>query len=328
MGDGITIRSPRPEEAVQVADLLNAHAEAETGAPDTTAEEVAASWDRPDREPADLLVAVEDARVVGYLEVDARPPWTSLRIDGYVHPGLWGRGLGSTLLSLGEERAREVAGRAAPGERVVVFHGVWRGGPGGPLLKRHGFALSRVYHRMRIDMSEHPPPPRWPQGIAVRSPVPGEEPAIHTAMEEAFGDHWEHRPVTFDRWLHDYRTHPGYDPSLWFLAVDGDDIAGGVICERLTSEEPDCAWVDDVAVRRPWRRRGVALALLLHAFGVLYRQGIRKAALTVDSDSPTGATGLYQRAGMRVERSIDVFGKEIVPAVAGHRDLGRVTPGA
>jgi GNAT superfamily N-acetyltransferase len=167
---------------------------------------------------------------------------------------------------------------------------------------------------MRIDMSEPPPPPRWPEGIAVRGPRPGEEPAVHEAMEEAFADHWEHRPVPFDRWLHDYRTHPGYDPGLWFLAVDGDDIAGGVICERFTSEEPDCGWVDDVAVRRPWRRRGVALALLLHAFGELYGRGIRKAALTVDSDSPTGATVLYERAGMRVERSIDVFGKEIIPA--------------
>jgi GNAT superfamily N-acetyltransferase len=133
-------------------------------------------------------------------------------------------------------------------------------------------------------------------------------------MEEAFADHWEHRPMTFDRWLHDYQTHPGYDRGLWFLAVDGDDIAGGVICERFTSEEPDCAWVDDVAVRRPWRRRGVALALLLHAFGVLYGRGIRKAALTVDSNSPTRATGLYERAGMQMERSIDVFGKEVVPA--------------
>jgi GNAT superfamily N-acetyltransferase len=149
-------------------------------------------------------------------------------------------------------------------------------------------------------------------------------------MEEAFGDHWEHRPVPFDRWLHDHRTHPGYDPGLWFLAVEGDDIAGGVICERFTSEQPDCAWVDDVAVRRPWRRRGVALALLLHAFGVLYRRGIRKAALTVDSDSPTGATGLYERAGMRVERSIDVFGKEIVPASTGASGPAGslVTPGA
>jgi mycothiol synthase len=314
MSERVTLRSPRPEEAAQVADLVNAHAEAETGAADTTSEEVAASWNRPDREPADLVVAVEDGRIVGYVEVDGRPPWTSLRIDGYVHPDRWGRGLGSTLLARGEERVRELAGRAAPGERVVVFHGLWHGSPGTKLLLQRGFALTRVYHRMRIEMSERPPAPVWPKGIGVRGPRPGEEPTIHAAMEEAFADHWEHRPVTFDRWLHDYQTHPGYDRGLWFLAVDGDDIAGGVICERFTSEEPDCAWVDDVAVRRQMRRRGVALALLLHAFGVMYGQGIGKAALTVDSDSPTGATALYERAGMQVERSIDVFGKEVVPA--------------
>jgi GNAT superfamily N-acetyltransferase len=134
MSEAVTFRSPRPEEAVQVADLVNAHAEAETGAADTTPEEVAASWSRPDREPADLLVAVEDGRIVGYVEVDGRPPWTSLRIDGYVHPDRWGRGMGSTLLARGEERVRELAGRASAGERVVVFHGLWHGSPGTKLL--------------------------------------------------------------------------------------------------------------------------------------------------------------------------------------------------
>jgi ribosomal protein S18 acetylase RimI-like enzyme len=146
---------------------------------------------------------------------------------------------------------------------------------------------------------------------------PGEEPAVHVADEEAFADHWQHRPVSFDRWLHDLVTHPAYDPSLWFVAVDGGEIAGGVLCRRFDSEEQDAAYVDDLFVRRPWRRRGIAAALLQHAFGELYRRGIHKAALDVDSENPTGATRVYERVGMRVQRRIDVYRKELAPATSG-----------
>jgi mycothiol synthase len=317
MGAVVSFRPPRPDEAETVTGMLNAHALSEIGAEDTAAGHVRTSWDRPgiDRQ-RDLIVAEEGGRVVGYLEVDGEAPWTTLRIDGYVHPERWGRGIGAALLRRGEDRARELAARAAPGERVVLFHGSWHGTPAAALLECNGFALARVFLRMRIEMDAPPPRPDLPDGISIRTVVPGrEERVVHQAMEEAFADHWNHRPVPFDRWLHDFRTHPGFDPDLWFVAMDDDQIAGVTICERTNPEEPDCGWVDDVAVRRPWRRRGIALALLFHSFGELYRRGVRKAALTVDAQSPTGATGLYEKAGMRLHRRIDVYGKELAPAV-------------
>ena len=74
------------------------------------------------------------------------------------------------------------------------------------------------------------------------------------------------------------------------------------------------AWVDVVGVRPSWRRRGIALALLRHSFGALYRAGARKVALEVDTQSPTEATRLYEKAGMHVERRYDFFEKELRPA--------------
>ncbi|MFN2590315.1 MAG: GNAT family N-acetyltransferase [Actinomycetota bacterium] len=324
----IRVRRPRPDEAGAVADLLNAHSVADIGVPDTTNEEVAASWDRPGREPEDVMVAEQAGEMVGYLEVDAEPPWTGIRIDGYVRLDRAGRGIGTALLEIGERRARMLALRAPPGARVAAFNGAWHESPASMFLQGHGYTWARAFWRMAITMAERPPAPALPDGVAIRAVVPGrDEGPLHAAVDEAFGDHWEHRPVAFDRWLYQHRTHPGFDPGLWLMAVDGDEVAGGLICHRLTTEDPDCGWIDEVAVRRPWRRRGVALALLHHAFGALYARGIRKAALTVDSTSPTGAGSLYERAGMQVQRRIDVYSKVLVPGNEETNGDGRpVTP--
>jgi mycothiol synthase len=55
-----------------------------------------------------------------------------------------------------------------------------------------------------------------------------------------------------------------------------------------------------VGVRRPWRRRGIAEALLLQSFHLFYERGFQQVGLGVDSASLTGATRLYEKAGMQV----------------------------
>jgi mycothiol synthase len=64
-------------------------------------------------------------------------------------------------------------------------------------------------------------------------------------------------------------------------------------------------------VRRPWRRAGLGLALLRHSFGEFYRRGTYKVVLGVDSQNLTGATRLYERAGMYIELQYDAYEKEL-----------------
>jgi mycothiol synthase len=101
---------------------------------------------------------------------------------------------------------------------------------------------------------------------------------------------------------------PDFDPALWFVVRDGEEIAA------VMRNEPDrsgAGFVGALGVRKPWRRRGIAQALLQHAFAEFYGRGKRRVALGVDAENPTGATRLYERAGMHVAFEAVAYGKEL-----------------
>jgi len=166
-----------------------------------------------------------------------------------------------------------------------------------------------AHWRMAITLDAPLPTPDWPAGIAVRTFAPGrDDRAVFEAVEEAFADHWGHTPRAFAEWIARTRRED-FDPSLWFLAMDGDVIAGVALCRR----RPDMGWVDSLSVRRPWRKRGLGLALLRHSFNEFYRRGKRKVGLGVDAQNLTGALRLYESAGMHVQQAFDLYEKEIRP---------------
>jgi ribosomal protein S18 acetylase RimI-like enzyme len=107
--------------------------------------------------------------------------------------------------------------------------------------------------------------------------------------------------------------YEGFDPTLWFVAMDGEEIAGISLCRDRSFNDPDVGWVSTLGVRRPWRKRGVGLALLRQSFGELYRRGKHKVGLGVDAENLTGALRLYENAGMHIHQAFDRFEKEIRP---------------
>jgi ribosomal protein S18 acetylase RimI-like enzyme len=148
----------------------------------------------------------------------------------------------------------------------------------------------------------------------VRTFVPDQdERAAYEAVEDAFRDLWGRPRNPFERFVREIQKE-SFDPSLWFLATDGDEIAGLTLCKTLAGE----GWVDVVGVRRHWRNRGLGLALLRHAFTEYHRRGTPRVSLSVDAESITGAPRLYGRAGMRVRESYIIYLKELRPGV----DLG------
>jgi predicted N-acetyltransferase YhbS len=120
--------------------------------------------------------------------------------------------------------------------------------------------------------------------------------------------------MPFDDWLKWRTSNPArYDPALWFIAEEDGQVAGTAICEPSSVEDPNMGWVGTLGVRRTWRKRGVGMALLQHSFRALYLRGRRKVGLGVDAASLTGATRLYERAGMRVNLQFDQYAKEVRP---------------
>jgi mycothiol synthase len=286
------MRRPREEDLNAIVDLMNACAIDEIGVPDAEAGEVLRTWRKAsfDRERDAWVAEAGDGRLVGYAFVELENEGGDLLIDAYTEPTSKGMGIASTLSDLAEGRASQVAVEHGKETPVEVFRGAFTGTEGAKFLEARGYELTRCFIRMRIDMDAAPPEPEWPEGILVEGFEGGrDQHQFHETLDEAFQDHWHWSPVPFEEWVQGMIEHDdGFDGSLWFRAMDGDQVAGAIVGRPRSSEDPNAAWIQDLAVRRPWRRQGIAQALLQHELGVLYARGIRAAMLAVDADSPTG----------------------------------------
>lgn len=317
--EGYGIRVAIGDDAPAIAELINEVCIAEIGVPWTTVEGTRDALTSPGRDPAlaDVVLLEPDGQVIGYLEFEMATDPLQVDLLAFVRPHLWGKGLSAWLLRLGEERARARVALEPPGDpaplRVACFTG---NQPARRVFADLGYSYVRTFWMMRIELDGPPPVPRVPDGIAIRTFERGrDEAATHTALTEAFADHWGSYSQSFEEWVHrDIEGGgAGFDPGLWFLATDGGEVVGAAICRASSPRSEGTGEVADLGVRRPWRRRGIALALLQTAFAELHRRGIRNVELGVDAESPTGATRLYERAGMREVYSWEFWEKALGP---------------
>jgi mycothiol synthase len=312
--DAFRLRAPTMDDAQAVTDLVNRCAVADGLTADLEINDVVAEWRNPAFNLATdaWLVTTLAGEVVGTEEA-IREDAARFRMDGYVHPAYQGQGIGTALVRLAEDWAR--ARLAEAQDRAVLRAGVsGTNAAGHELFTAEGYGMVRHFWRMEIQMDEPPPPPQWPARVGVRTFVPGQDDhALYDAVQEAFADGWEHVSPPFEEWAPLRIGREDFDPALCFLAVDGAAIAGDAMC--LT--RMGAGWVRNLGVRRPWRRRGVGRALLLHAFGEFYRRGMHTVGLGVDAQNPTGATHLYEQAGMHVTERYITYEKALVPGATG-----------
>jgi mycothiol synthase len=216
---------------------------------------------------------------------------------GAVRPLAWGRGLGAQLVEIVETRLVEegadrlhtwtVAGDTAAEE----------------LFRARGYREVRRFWEMAIELEEEPP-----EAPADVEPfAEGDAEAFHAALQESFAEHWEHDPESFDEWWERQRRRTNFDPSLWFVIRDGNELAGVARNEA----RPPAGYVGALGVRRPWRGRGYGRALLLYSFREFHRRGLRHVTLGVDAANATGATQLYESVGMYAEQEMIVWEKQL-----------------
>jgi GNAT superfamily N-acetyltransferase len=234
-------------------------------------------------------------------------------LDGYVHPDATGRGVGSLLLGAAEPRAIELAAEAPLDQPIWAETAHLVGDPAAPaLLASRGYTMLRTYHRMIIDLDGEIPSAVWPDGLELRPFDPDRHGRmLKDALDEAFVDEWGHEMRDYESWEERVLGVPQFDPELILVVWDGEEIAAASI--DYQKRLGDWGLVSLLGVRAGWRRRGLGLSLLHESFRRFADRGETKAALGVDSENPTGATRLYERAGMRILWRADVWRKELLP---------------
>jgi mycothiol synthase len=256
-----------------------------------------------------FLVETSDGRIVGFEEFNDRHAYAILETDGYVHPDFKGRGIGTSLLRAVERRAREEMTLAEPDVRVSLRSTIdIRDQASHDLHQNEGYQPLRYHWRMEITLNDPPEEPRWSTGIELRPFIKVEhDMAVWQAQNEAFRDHLGSHNVSFEDWKQNRFDDPEFDPSLWAVAWDREEVAGF----SINRYRMGIGWIRTLGVRQPWRRRGLGLALLQHSFAEFYKRGTKVIGLGVDAQNPTGATRLYQKAGMYIASEFVIYEKEL-----------------
>lgn len=312
---GYAARPARVADVDAILALSHAVDTALVGAPDTPRDFVEMLFSSPFLDPGSDIWIVEDGSgaVVGCADLQSPNPEVSLEAFVRVHPAHTGRGLSTALLGIAEARARERAGTAEGVRFRAVAEPV--DAPALALLASMGFERIRTFVHMERELGTLEGEVRPPEGVAFRGFRPedrDEWATFHRVIEAAFADHFDAEHLELETFIEMWTGVPTWDPELVTFAEAGGEVVGAVV-SNLTATE-GLGWLSDVGVLEAWRGRGIATALLLRAFADLAARGCDRVRLNVDAENTTGATRLYERAGMHVHREWAIFDRALAPA--------------
>lgn len=271
-----------------------------------TVEDIANNYAHLERSNTDkdmIFVEVE-GQAVGY----GRCMWdTELNGDHLysffinLHPDWRGDGIPLAMIKYLQRRIRQIAAHHPP-EAPKYFqtwgvHGLeWHA----DLMEQLRLKPARFGFMMIRPCSQPVEVNPLPEGVEVRPVQPDEYRKVFDAQAEAFRDHWGYIPPTekdYQRWL----GFSSFDPSLWKVAWEGDQVVGMVL-NFVDPEENETfdrkrGYTENISVRRPWRRQGVARSLLTQSIQMFQEMGMEETCLGVDTENPNGALKLYQSVG-------------------------------
>jgi len=321
-----------PGDAADLAGLLSAVSAADRDWEYFTEQDLLDDFSDPYLDFAHGSVAVYHAgAMAGYGVLESRTsaePVHEMRYRAAVHPAYRGRGLGGRLLDWGERAAIPLHQERYPG-RALSLSGscLTHNAEAAALYAAHGYRQARWYHGMTRDLSAALPDAPVPAGVDVVGLTPDRWEDARLIRNDAFRDHWDSTEDPADAWEH-FMGVSGYRPALSFLAYSGGEPLSLVISHEYEAYNEAVGQRDLhialVGTRRAGRNRGIASALLTRALTAARAAGFTSASLGVDADSPTGALGLYQRAGFTVLLTAVVNTKPLLAAqpeetsVAGH----------
>ena len=301
---GLTQRAmvPTDTDIDAVTDLVGAAELHDDGAIEIDREDVQTDWARPGFDLATESVGVFDGdRLLAEAEV-----FKGRRADVNVHPEARGRGIGTALLRWTEDLARGI-GSARIGQTVTDANTA-----AADLFRRHGYGFGHTSWILEVEHRVRPPAPALPDGLGFRPYADADARATYQVVEDAFNE-WPNRdPASFDDWAALTIRRPSFEPWQMLLVVDegSDELVGVTFLLEYAAED---GWVQQVATKASHRHRGIARAMLHEAFVVFWDRGKRRVG--VNTDSRTGALGVYEKVGMQVTRSYTNHAKDLETGV-------------
>jgi ribosomal protein S18 acetylase RimI-like enzyme len=294
-----------------ILSVVNTHSETHYGDKRWGQDEVR-SWFGPDGKPAreDMEIWLNaNGEACAYAQIcDSEwPPTWDVWLDISVHPesscnsSLW-----RDVLEWAERKTCElISARDSDGGRRCGVRILETDNHGHQAVGQRGYVRVRTETLMHTKLdAESMISPEWPDGIQVRALNLGRDLESYSlAYGEAFRDHWGHMELSREELVCKKQGEfcswgDEFVPELWFVAVGGDEIVGSAGNFLNHGGSPRRSYLYNVFVRRAWRNRGIATALLRHSFQEVHRRGARSAELHVDSENLTWALELYRGVGM------------------------------
>ncbi len=302
---GVIICPATRDDAQAISDINAGYELAAFGSTESTVSDVFEFWDS---EQVDLatntcVITTQNGELIGYTGVAAEHHRIVLDVHTVVHPSYQELPIASYLLQFAEQRAHalcEDTPTLPHSLHAWSFTATTR-----ELLEKHGYVIEHSDYRMEIRSGEAPIAPTPLQDITIRPFIPGkEERAVYDVIAEAFPDIDGKLYSSYDEWYEKvFKKNSSFEPSMLYVAVTQGQVVGTTLCRIYPEEQGGHIW--QVAVRRAWRKHGIALQLLHTAFSEYYQRGIRYVQLDVNSQNAMGAQELYARAGMHKRSQVD-----------------------
>lgn len=306
---GLAFRGFRGEEDYpHMAAVIENSKDADQVERATTVEDIAVSYAHlTNCDPyKDMLFAEIDGEVIAYNRVfwKAEPSGTHIYyLFGFLLPEWRRKGIGRAMFKYAEAHLYQIA-QEHPPEAPHLYESWASEGELGyhALLKDEGYEAVRFGYSMVRPLDEPVDITPMPEGIDIRPAKPEHYRAIWDADQEAFQDHWGFTPASEED-FQAFLEEKTFNPKLWNIAWVGDEVAGMVL--NFVDEDENEAYerlrgyTEGISVRRPWRKRGLARALLTRSLQMFKDMGMEEAALGVDTQNTSGALRLYESVGFR-----------------------------
>ena len=318
---GITTRDLTPDDAAALADLmLRIEADHPTGFCLGSGEIREIMRDKPE---SVFEGAFDGDSLVAFTTVMPGLPHDDGQrfiLFGDVDPDRLGEGIGTVMLARSVDRSRELHRADAPNVPVRYAATALAGrGDQADLMVSAGFQQGRHAFLMVADLTAGVPAPEAPDDLTVEPFDPQTAEELRVAHNAAFAEYPDSVAISEGFWTMFMVTAAHARHALSVVARD----ASGAVAAYVFAHEYEVApsggpgpelYVPYVGTLPAHRGRRTATRLLSRVLHLAQEAGYPTASLNVDTANPTGALGIYERAGFEQVYRQDFYTLDEPPA--------------